>query len=85
MKAIRNETIGYDDVVSWFAEKEKALERLYETSLLPYKPDRQKIKALLLSCLEQHYGSLDKFVARNADHYHRFFDEVKALIDVYNT
>ena len=43
----------------WFAEKETHLERLYAESPLPPVPDEVRIKALLLRCLEEHYGSLE--------------------------
>lgn len=35
-----------------------SLEKLYTESKLPYSPDEEKLKALLLACLEEHYGSL---------------------------
>jgi predicted nucleotidyltransferase len=62
LKAIRRGEMPQEEIFDWYQEKEKALERLYEASDLPWGPDEEKIKALLLSCLEHHYGSLDKAV-----------------------
>lgn len=58
LKAIRRGEVPQDDIESWFMSKEKALEYLYQSSSLRHKPDEPAIKSLLLSCLEQHYGSL---------------------------
>jgi uncharacterized protein len=49
----------------WFESKERGLESLYnESDAVPYKPDEEKIKQLLLDCLEHHYGSLDAVIYR---------------------
>jgi hypothetical protein len=37
---------------------------LYEKSDLPAKADKNKIRNLLIDCLEIHYGSLDKLVVQ---------------------
>ena len=60
MKAIRRGEVSEDQVRSWFSERELSLEKAYNESKLPHRPDETKIKALLLQCLEHHYGSLDK-------------------------
>ena len=46
----------------WFADKEAELERIYTESTLRPTPDEDRIKALLLHCLEEHYGSLEACV-----------------------
>lgn len=48
----------------WAADKEADLERAYAQSKLPATPDEAKLKALLLSCLEEHYGTLDGCVVQ---------------------
>lgn len=59
LKAIRRGEVSEADIRQWFAEKEKYLENLYnESTAVPYSPDEEKIKQLLLNCLEHHYGSL---------------------------
>ena len=59
LKAIRRGEWTEDRLRQWFAEKESHLERAYAESRLPSVPDEGRIKALLLECLEEHYGSLD--------------------------
>lgn len=58
LKSIRRGEWTLEDVERYFQEKEKALEELYTKSSLRYAPDEEKIKQLLLNCLEHHYGSL---------------------------
>ena len=58
LKSIRAGEWTEQRVRDWFATKEKDLGSLYISSKLQHKPDEEAIKELLLSCLEQHYGSL---------------------------
>lgn len=58
LKAIRRGEWTLDNIKDFFNQKEKSLEGLYHSSDLQYKPDEDKIKALLLECLEEYYGSL---------------------------
>lgn len=62
MKAIRRGEVSEADIRLWAAEKERQLESAYSASKLPYSPDEAAIKALLLQCLEHHYGSLAECV-----------------------
>lgn len=62
LKAIRRGEVSLEDLLAWATEKEKYLERLYEESKIPYGPDEDKIKQLLLDCLEHHYGNLTECV-----------------------
>ena len=59
LKAIRRGEWTEDRLRGWFAEKESQLERAYAESTLRATPDEGRIKALLLNCLEEHYGSLE--------------------------
>jgi predicted nucleotidyltransferase len=59
LKAIRRGEWTEDRLRQWFADKESHLERLYAESTLRAVPDEGRIKALLLGCLEEHYGSLE--------------------------
>lgn len=59
LKAIRRGEWTEGRLRQWFADKESHLERLYAESPLPATPDECRIKALLLECLEEHYGSLE--------------------------
>jgi len=58
-KAIRKGEVPLEDIQKWFQEKEKHLENLYNTSSLQHKPDENRLKTLLLNCLETYYGKLD--------------------------
>lgn len=57
LKAIRRGEWTEQQIEDFFALKEKDLEHIYNIStVIPYSPDEAKIKALLLECLEMHYG-----------------------------
>ena len=60
LKAIRRGEWTEQQVRDYFDRKEKDLEKMYAESTLPWGPDEEKIKQLLLDCLEHHFGSLDK-------------------------
>ena len=60
LKAIRRGDWTMQQVVDYFELKEKQLEQAYADSELPHKPDEQSIKAILMNCIESHYGSIDK-------------------------
>jgi uncharacterized protein len=59
MKAIRRGEWTEERLRAWFADKESQLERAYAESTLRATPDEGRIKALLIDCLEEHYGSLE--------------------------
>lgn len=60
---IRNGNWTEQQVRDWFMQREPLLEKLYhESNAVPYEPDEPAIKALLLECLEHHYGSLEKAI-----------------------
>lgn len=62
LKSIRRGEWSLEQVEFYFNEKERDLERLYAKSTLRHSPDTERIKSLLLRCLEQYYGSLEKAV-----------------------
>jgi len=64
LKAIRRGEVSEADLRAWAASKETQLEALVSRSPLPDQPDEPAIRRLLLECLEEHYGSLDKVVVR---------------------
>jgi predicted nucleotidyltransferase len=59
LKAIRRGEWTEERLRQWFADKESQLERAYAESALRASPDEDRMKALLLDCLEEHYGSLE--------------------------
>lgn len=65
MKAIRRGEWTLERVETFFEEREKALQSLYESSTLSHKPNEEAIKQLLLDCLEEYYGSLEGVIDRS--------------------
>lgn len=59
LKAIRKGEMSEQEVLKWFSEKELQLEKLYNESKLPWGPPEDKIRQLLMDCLEHHYGTLE--------------------------
>jgi predicted nucleotidyltransferase len=59
LKAIRRGEWTEDRLRKWCADKESHLERIYAESTLRATREDSKLRALLLNCLEEHYGSLD--------------------------
>jgi len=62
LKSIRRGEWSLEKIQNYFEKKESELETLYINSDLPDVPNKENIKILLLNCLEQHYGSLDKVI-----------------------
>lgn len=60
LKAIRRGDFTLDELDRQFAVRKEGVERLYHACTLPEMPDHEKVRALLLACLEHHYGSLAK-------------------------
>ena len=58
LKAIRNGEWTMEQIGEFFTAQEKVLEELYNSSTLPYSPREEEIKALLVKCLQMHYGDL---------------------------
>lgn len=64
LKSIRRGEWKEEEIREYFASKERDLEKLYVESKLPHSPDEDKIKKLLLECLEEHYGNLEDAVVK---------------------
>lgn len=64
LKAIRRGEWSLQQLETYFTEKERELEKIYLTCGLPDKADESAIRALLLDCLEQQYGSLEGVVIK---------------------
>ena len=62
LKAIRRGEWTMEQVEKYFESKERELETLYTSSKLRHSPDEEKIKGLLMNCLENHYGDLSQCV-----------------------
>ena len=83
LKAIRRGDWTEQQIRDYFTQKEKDLETVYAESTLPWGPDVNKIRELLMNCLEDHYGTLDKCVER-PDQYVAVLRDIKALLEKVN-
>ena len=66
-----------------FSAKEAHLTSLYEKSKLPERPDEGAIRAVLLNCLEQHFGRMIMYCAMSAALVGAS-SEIKILTDLQN-
>jgi len=80
LKSIRRGEWTELQIRELFEQKEKDLEKLYHSSSLPYRPDSEKIKLLLLKCLEIHYGNLSSAIHINKN-YENAIKDIKNIID----
>jgi uncharacterized protein len=79
-KAIRRGDVSEEDIIKWAADKEIALGKLYESSKLRYKPNEEKIKELLVQCLEEHFGNLDSCIV-NSDRSVSILRDIANIVD----
>lgn len=82
LKSIRRGEWKLDELEAYFTNKEHALETAYANSQLPHVPDEDKIKTILLRCLEMHYGSLDSAVKLSLP-IDNLLNELQTVIDRY--
>ena len=82
LKSIRRGEWSLEQIQQYFQDKERALERTYSESTLPYKPDENKIKLLLFECLEMHYGSIDTAVQRDVS-IQNVVREIESVLEKY--
>lgn len=80
IKAVKRGEVTYEQVMEIFHAKEKYLEELYQTSKIPYGPDREAIRTLLLECLEIHYGNLSAFI-QEQDVHERKLEEIRKIVN----
>lgn len=81
LKSIRRGEWSMDRLKSYINEREKALDRLYETSSIDRFPDEKFLRGVLMECIEMKYGSIaqmptgDDLVAKNK------LLEIKKILD----
>ena len=80
LKAIRAGEYSIEQIRLWCAKEEETLETLYAKTILPHTADEAKITQLLLNCLEQHFGCIDKMV-RVPDIYEKTLIEVRDMLN----
>lgn len=83
MKAIRAGELSYEQIAREFSEAESRLLALYNSSKLPLGPDRKAIRNILLTVLEDHYGSLSEF-AKSEEAEAEALREIKLILQKYN-
>lgn len=83
LKSIRQGFMSLEEILKWFSEKEKYLQNLYNSSTIPERCDKDKIRELLLNCLEAHYGSLGSVVYLPTENTENFIRELKLLMEQY--
>lgn len=64
LKSIRRGEWTLEQIERHFEAKERTLENTYAASTLPHSPDEAAIKAVLMNCLEMHFGSISDAVRR---------------------
>jgi len=80
LKSIRRGEWTQEQIINYFETREKELEGLYTSSTLQHSPDEEKIKGLMLQCLEHHYGSLSDAIKTDIT-VNAVLDEMQAYID----
>lgn len=80
LKSVRRGEWTFDQVHDYFKQKEKILEDAYHTSKLRMYPDEEKIKQLLLDCLEEFYGEIRNEDITQVDNCQRTINQIKELI-----
>lgn len=82
LKAIRKGEWTEDQIREYFTRKSAELETLYQQSKLRVGPDESRVKQLLLKCLEEHYGNLEKCVV-NVDEAVQGLRDIAIAIEKY--
>jgi len=80
LKSIRRGEWTQEQIINYFETREKELEGLYTSSTLQHSPNEEKIKGLMLQCLEHHYGSLSDAIKTDIT-VNAVLDEMQAYID----
>lgn len=80
IKFVKNGGMKLDEVIKWFAEKEKYLEKLYQNSKLPEHPDESVIRSILINAIENHYGDLSKCIVEPGKDT-RILNEIRKLVN----
>lgn len=82
LKSIRRGEWKIEEIEEHFQRREKELQKAYDESKLPYRPEEDKIKELLLNCLEHHFGSLSNVIPKE-NKTSDFIHELENLIFKY--
>ncbi len=82
LKAIRRGGFTEKDIIGWFDDKRARLEKLYHSDVagLPYKPDIDNLRSILIDVLEEHYGSLANIIKPQTSGADLILDKIEAII-----
>jgi len=58
LKHVRDGNVTMEETLRWFNQKERELNELENKSKIPKKPNKTRIKQLLIECIEIHYGQI---------------------------
>jgi len=64
LKSIRRGEWTIEDIENYFTKKERDLEKVYSESKLRNFPDEDRIKQLLINCLEEYFGNLNNALTK---------------------
>lgn len=67
LKAVRRGEWSFEQLEKWFENKVLLLDKLYITSTIQLKPDMGQLKNILLTCLEEKYGTLSANMVNTAE------------------
>jgi len=81
--SVRNGEWTLDEVEEYFKTKEKRLEQLYQDSTLQKYPDEEKIKQLLINCLEEFYGTISSSEVRLMSSAEVALNEIRQVLEKY--
>lgn len=85
LKAIRRGEWSLEFIESWFDNKMVSLETTFEKSTLQDRPDENKIKKVLIECLEMKYGSIDNIIKiDNSNNNDDIINDLKCLVKKYS-
>lgn len=82
LKSVRRGDWTLEEVETWFKDRELTLNRLYTESTLRYEPDWPELTRVLLCCLEEKFGSLDKYMSTGSDdRIRRKFEQIAQIVN----
>lgn len=81
LKSIRRGEWTLDRIETYHADKSKYLEEVYANSTLAVGPDENKIKDLLIRCIEEHYGRISADTLVKIGEADRKLQEIKKILE----
>jgi predicted nucleotidyltransferase len=83
LKDIRAGNWTLEEVQNYFTNKETLINSMYQTSSLQLKPDVERIKQLLINCIEHHYGSLSNAELVVPNKHTALVAEIESVLERY--